>query len=116
MSTSIQNCLFVPAIEYFKFFLFYIVIKALNQVFNISIFSTFISFLMEKPKQKTNMLMEKPKQKPNMLNIFNAILPLMSELLSDKEPKATTSRKEIPSTTIELKKTIHVDNIIATNS
>ena len=94
--------LFVPWTEYLKLFLFLFVIKTLNSIFNISQFMSFIpSMLM---KQNPSMLIEKQKQKPNMLNIFNTLIPVMSELFS--ENIATPSVDN----TNELKKTTSVTN------
>ncbi len=89
MSTSIQNSLFVPVTEYFKLFLFILVIKTLNSIFNISKLMAFMPSMLMK-KQKPNMLQ---KQKPNMLNIFNTLIPVMSELFS--EPRPSTSKKTL---------------------
>ena len=99
-----MSSLFVPWTEYLKLFLFLLVIKTLNSIFN---FSQLMSFMpsMLMMKQNQSMLIDKQKQKPNMLNIFNTLIPVMSELFS--ENNATPSK---------LKKTSSVDNIIPVNS
>lgn len=73
--------LFVPWTEYLKLFLFLLVLKTFFSIFNISQLMSFIpSMLM---KQNPSMLIEKQNPKPNMLNIFNTLIPVMSELLSE---------------------------------
>ncbi len=105
MSTSIQYSFSVPVIEYFKLFLFILVIKMLNSEFNISKLMSFISMIMKKPRSsmvKQTMLMEQPK--PNIFQLFNTLIPVVSELLSDV-PSA--SNKAIPiNGTPELKKIV----------
>ena len=81
-----MSSLFVPWTEYLKLFLFLLVLKTFFSIFKLMAFipSKLIAFMPSMlMKQNPSMLIEKQNPKPNMLNIFNTLIPVMSELLSE---------------------------------